>query len=198
MGELIDGLKTALPGLFASDDYRSQLRAVDEEAKEQQEQAFENLRKRAEAENIAIMRTPMGFALAPTQDGNVIQPDVFSAMRDVDKQHIEGIIAELQGGLERVMREMPAIDKKRRDRIRKVNEDLASATISASVAVLRQRFADHKLSVLVKKLFRPISGHPRPLERNRNRPCAQGRTFSAGGDARTGGSRAALRGRGAG
>ncbi len=144
MDELIDDLKTALPGLFDSDDYRTRLRAIDEEAKEQQEQAFEALRKRAEAENIGIMRTPMGFALAPTRDGNVIQPDVFNAMHEADRKRIEGVIAELQGELERVLREMPAIDKKRRDRIRKVNEELASATISASIAVLRQRFADHK------------------------------------------------------
>ena len=144
MDELIDDLKSALPGLFDSDDYRTRLRAIDDEAKEEQEQAFENLRQRAEAESITIMRTPMGFALAPTRDGTVIQPDVFNAMHEEDKKRIEAVIAELQGELEHVLRELPAIDKRRRDRIRKVNEELASATIGASIAVLRQRFAKHR------------------------------------------------------
>ncbi len=142
MDELIDDLKTALPGLFESEDYRNRLRAIDEDAKEQQEQAFETLRKHAEAEDIAIMRTPMGFALAPTRDGNVIQPEVFNAMHEADRKRIEGVIAELQKELEAVLREIPAIDKERRDRIRKINEDMASAVIGASVAAVRERFTD--------------------------------------------------------
>ena len=130
--------------MFESDDYRTRLRVIDEEAKEQPEQAFETRRKRAEAEDIALMRTPMGFALAPTRDGNVIQPDVFNAMHETGRKRIEGVVVELQGELEWVLREMPAIDKRRRDRIRKVNEELASATIGTSIAVLRQCFADQK------------------------------------------------------
>lgn len=142
MDELIDDLKTALPGLFDSDDYRNRLRAIDEDAKERQEQAFENLRKQAESENIAILRTPMGFALAPTRDGNVIPPDAFNAMQEDDRKRIEGVIADLQKQLEAVLREIPIIDKERRDRIRKINEDMASTTIAAAIAAVRDQFSE--------------------------------------------------------
>lgn len=141
MDELIDDLKTALPGLFDSDDYRNRIRAINEEAKEQQERAFEGLRTAAEAENIAILRTPMGFALAPTRDGSVIPPEAFNALEPDEKHRIESVIERLQKDLEEVLRQMPMIDKKRRDQTRAVNAELASATISTSVAALRERFA---------------------------------------------------------
>ncbi len=149
MEELIDDLKSALPGLFETEDYRNRLRSIEGDAKEQQDQAFEALRKSAEAENIAIMRTPMGFALAPVKDGNVIQPEEFNALDEAEKKHVEGVIAGLQGELEEVLRKVPAIEKTRRDRIRDMNTKLASATISASVAATADEFRD----------FQPILDH---------------------------------------
>lgn len=140
MEELIDDLKLALPALFETEDYRNRLRAINDEAKQEQEQAFEALRTAAEAENIAILRTPMGFALAPVKDGNVIPPDDFNALDEKEKKRVEAVIAGLQGELETVLGKMPVIDKKRRDRIRSVNTKLASSTIAASVAAAAGQF----------------------------------------------------------
>lgn len=142
MEELIDDLKSALPGLFETEDYRNRLRSINEEAKEQQDRAFDALRTAAEAEDIAILRTPMGFALAPVKDGNVIQPDEFNALDDQEKKRVESVIAGLQGELETVLGKMPVIDKKRRDRIRGMNVKLASSTIAASVAATRDQFKE--------------------------------------------------------
>lgn len=141
MDELIDDLKLALPGLFETEDYRNRLRAINDEAKQEQDQAFEALRTAAEAENIAIMRTPMGFALAPVKDGNVIPPDDFNALDETEKKRVEAVIAGLQGELETVLGKMPVIDKKRRDRIRSMNAKLASSTIAASVAATAGQFS---------------------------------------------------------
>lgn len=141
MEELIDDLKLALPGLFETEDYRNRLRAINDEAKQEQDQAFEALRAAAEAENIAILRTPMGFALAPVKDGNVIPPEDFNALDETEKKRVEGVIAGLQGELETVLGKMPVIDKKRRDRIRGMNTKLASSTIAASVAATAGQFS---------------------------------------------------------
>ena len=127
MGDLIDDLKTVIPSLFETDDYRNRLRAITEESGKQNEEAFEKLNEKAEKQGIAILRTPMGFALAPVRDGNVIKPEAFNALDKSERERIEGVIEELQKELEKVLRTIPAIEKARRDRIRELNAELASS-----------------------------------------------------------------------
>ncbi|MCP4998676.1 MAG: AAA family ATPase [Hyphomicrobiales bacterium] len=142
MEELIDDLKIALPSLFETEDYRNRLRAINDEAKEQQEQAFEILRSKAGAENIAILRTPMGFAFAPTKDDKVIEPEVFNTLDKAERERIEGVIETLQHELETVLRNMPVIEKQRRDSTRSLNAELASSTVSTSVATTAAQFEE--------------------------------------------------------
>lgn len=80
MAELIDDLSSAIPAMFESEDYRNRRKGIDDEFETAQEKAFETLRAKAQAENIAILRTPMGFALAPLANGQVIKPDAFNAL----------------------------------------------------------------------------------------------------------------------
>jgi predicted ATP-dependent protease len=140
MDDLIDELKAVIPSLFETEDYRNRLRAITEEGQKQNDEAFEELNKKAEAENIAILRTPMGFALAPVKDGNVIKPEVFNALDEAERERIEGVIERLQEDLEAVLRNIPEIEKNRRDRIREINTELASSAVGTSVAAIAAQF----------------------------------------------------------
>ncbi len=140
MGDLIDDLKTVIPSLFETEDYRNRLRAITEESGKQNEEAFEKLNEKAEKQGIAILRTPMGFALAPVRDGNVIKPEAFNALDKSERERIEGVIEELQKELEKVLRTIPAIEKARRDRIRELNAELASSAVGTAVAAIAAQF----------------------------------------------------------
>ena len=86
MAELVDDLSSAIPAMFESEDYRNRRKGIDDEFETAQQNGFESLRKKAQAENIAILRTPMGFALAPLVNGQVIKPDVFNALPAAERQ----------------------------------------------------------------------------------------------------------------
>ena len=154
MEDLIDDLKSAIPSLFETEDYQNRLRAIGEEGQKAQEEAFEDLRQKAEAEDIAILRTPMGFALAPVRDGNVIKPEVFNALDKAERDRIEGIINRLQKDLEAVLRQIPEIEKKRRDSIRAINSELASSAVGASVSAIARQFEE----------IEPILSHLKEVE----------------------------------
>ena len=140
MGDLVDDLKIALPSLFETEDYRNRLGAINDEAKEGQEESFEAVQTKAASENIAILRTPMGFAFAPVKEDKVIEPEEFNALDKAERERIEGVIETLQQELEAVLRNMPVIEKQRRDRIRALNVELASATVSTAVATVAEQF----------------------------------------------------------
>ncbi|MCC2113252.1 MAG: AAA family ATPase, partial [Hyphomicrobiales bacterium] len=142
MVELIDDLRITVPGQFETDDYRSRRRVIDEEFEGSQQGAFESLREKAAAENIAILRTPMGFALAPLRDGKVIKPEEFEALPEDERTRIQATLETLNGELEEVIHQLPRIEKDRRNRIRELNAEIAEISIGSSIAATAEKFVD--------------------------------------------------------
>ncbi len=141
MKDMVDDLRVAIPALFQSDEYREKRRAIDAEFEESQEQAFEGLREKAEANDVAILRTPMGFGLVPTADGQIIKPEGFNALPKGQREAIEKKIADLQGDLEHVLERLPLLEKEHRDRIRHLNADLAGTVVDTSIKAVADKFA---------------------------------------------------------
>lgn len=141
MAALIDDLAVAIPALFESEDYRNRRRALDEEFESAHEEAFDDLKGKAKAQSIAILRTPMGFALAPTQDDQVIKPEVFNDLSSDDRAAIQAKIESLQGDLEKVLQQLPRFEKDRRDKIRKLNAELAGMTVGLSIQDVVRQFS---------------------------------------------------------
>jgi lon-related putative ATP-dependent protease len=141
MAELIDDLGSAIPAIFESDDYRARRKSIDDAFEAAQEALFNALRAKAEAQSIAILRTPMGFALAPVSGGQVVKPEVFNAQPEEVREKIATQISALQEELEQVLRSLPKLEKERRDKIRKLNAELAEVAVDQSIGEIRTRLA---------------------------------------------------------
>lgn len=141
MNELVDDLRSSIPALFEQEDYRNRRRALDERFEESQAHAFEDVRREAAAASIAIVRTPMGFALAPVRDGQVMKPEEFNALGEDERAKIEEKIQSLQKELEEVLQKMPRLEKERRDALRQLNEEFAERAVAASIDEIAARFA---------------------------------------------------------
>src|SRR5581483_12008525 len=107
------------------EDYQARRSAVDQAFQSKQQAAFSALHEKAAAKNIAILRTPMGFALGPLQDGKIVPPDEFSTWPEGKRHEIQEVIQGLEKELEQVVRQMPRLEMDRRDEIRKLNRDTA-------------------------------------------------------------------------
>jgi lon-related putative ATP-dependent protease len=142
MRELVDDLKTALPAVFQSEDYQARRGAIDQAFQSKQQAAFSALHEKAAAKSIAIVRTPMGFALAPMQDGKIVPPDEFGAWPDSKRHEVQEIIQGLEKELEQVVRQIPRLEMERRDEIRKLNRDTARFAVGQSIDEARSKFND--------------------------------------------------------
>ena len=69
---LIDELRSTIPAAFESDDYRARKQVIEDEVKERQGKAFEELRRKAQEKGIAVVRTPTGIVFAPMKDGEIL------------------------------------------------------------------------------------------------------------------------------
>ena len=138
----LDELRSVLPALFESEDYQVRRRAIDEQFRSGQEEALEALNTKAQAQNIAILRTPTGFTMAPMHEGKVVKPEVFNALPEAMRKEVEHKIEALQKDLEAILERMPKADKKRRADLSVLNEDVAKRAVNEALDDLMASFSD--------------------------------------------------------
>jgi lon-related putative ATP-dependent protease len=140
--DLIEELKAALPAVFESEDYQK-LRAAAEQAIQAKGQvAFAALNEKARAKNIAILRTPAGFTLAPLRDGKIVPPEEFNAWSQDEQLVAQQAIESLEKDLEDTLRVMPRLEKEQRDAVGTLERETARSAMEHPVAPLKAAFAD--------------------------------------------------------
>lgn len=142
MERVVDYLRTAIPALFESEEYRTRIGAINESFSKRQEQAFKELGDEAEQQEIVLLRTPEGFAFAPTHNHEVIPPDEYKKLPDEEKKRVEAAIATLQDRLERLLRHMPQWRKERSEEIKHLNREIILSVVEQLINELRTRYAD--------------------------------------------------------
>jgi len=130
---VIDELRSTLPATFEGEDYQARRRAIEEEFRTGQEEAFEVLNKRAMEQNIAIVRTPTGFVMAPTHEGKIVKPEVFNTLPEAMRKEVETRIETLQKELEQILERMPKSEKVRRQRVSELNTEVATVVVSEAL-----------------------------------------------------------------
>lgn len=142
MAQAIDQLADALPAAFAADDYELRRRTIEEEFRFSREDALEALRREAESQNIALLRTPAGIAVAPVLEGKVVKTDVFNSVPEALRREVETKIAALEAEIEAILTERPEAEKARRERLAALNEQAAGRHVRAALQDLRAEFAE--------------------------------------------------------
>jgi lon-related putative ATP-dependent protease len=138
----IDELRATLPAAFEAEEYQARRRAIDESFRSGQEEAFEALNRKAMGQNIAIMRTPTGFAMAPTHEGKVVKPEIFNQLPEAMRKDVEAKIEALQKELEAILEQVPRVDKARRGQLTTLNTELGAITVRAALDDLMAAFGD--------------------------------------------------------
>ena len=142
MALAIDQLADALPAAFAADDYDLKRRTIEEEFRFSREDALEALRREAELQNIALLRTPAGIAVAPVLEGKVVKNDVFNNLPEALRREVQTKIAALEAEIEAILAERPDAEKERRARLATLNEQVAGRHVRAALDDLKSEFAE--------------------------------------------------------
>lgn len=138
----LDELRGVLPVRFEADDYQTRRRAIDEQMRSGSEEALEALNKKAQVQNIALLRTPTGFAMAPMHEGKVVKPEVFNALPEGMRRDVEAKIAVLEKELAAILERLPMLEKKRRQQLSELNEEIATTAVRDALMELHAAFSD--------------------------------------------------------
>ncbi len=140
MAVLIDELQTSIPAVFESDEYLTRRKTIEEAVTAQQQQRFKTLQDKAREQDVTIIRTPAGFAVAPAPEGKVLEPEVFNDLPEEARKKFQEVIERIQIELQEVLQEVPKVDKERREKVRQLNQGLAQVSVSQAIIHLDESF----------------------------------------------------------
>lgn len=141
---LIDNLKSAMPAVFEGEDYQERRGAIENEFKQSQEKALEELAEKARGEGLGLGRTPQGFAIFPVHNGEPVKPEVFQKWPQDQREKVQEKIRVLQEELQDIMQSIPRLDKTRRESVRNLNRQLAQIAVDRAMEELFAEFGGHE------------------------------------------------------
>ncbi|MHC4952582.1 MAG: AAA family ATPase [Planctomycetota bacterium] len=145
LAQLVEEAGAAMRKVFESEDYRTRRDAVEREVREKQAQALEEVRRHAQERGVDIIETPSGFGIVPVKEGEAISPDEFESLSDEERQRLAQATEEMGEELKEKLRRMPTTSLRMRERIRRLDHDVAVFAIGNLIDQLLhkyQRFPD--------------------------------------------------------
>lgn len=90
MENMIREARNALKAAFESEEYQNRVQSVEQELKERQQNAFEEVNEKAKQKGLTIVRTPSGIAFAPLKEnGEVMPPDEYQQLPEDQRKKYE-------------------------------------------------------------------------------------------------------------
>ena len=140
--DLIEEMRLAIPAAFEGDDYRNQLRAIEEETQAKVEEQWSTLNDQAAKEGVAVMQTPTGYVLAPIVDDKVVGDKEFSKLPEKRRKQIQAAIEHLSDDLQARIEMMPKIRKEHRERVKELDQEVTAHAVNVLLNDLRQKYRE--------------------------------------------------------
>jgi lon-related putative ATP-dependent protease len=160
MDRLIDDLRIAIPSAFEGEEYRTHRQSIEDEFKVRGESSLEGLQKEAAEQNVAIVRTQMGLAVAPTKGGEIIKPEEFEKLSDEDKAKYTSSMEEVQKKLQDALSQMPAWEKEHREQVRDLGRQLTEFIVGHLMETLHKKYEKNiPVATYLKEVHKDIVDH---------------------------------------
>ena len=141
VADAVEMLSVTIPAAFDGDSYKVARLALDEELRSGHDGAIDGLKRKAAAQNIGLLRTPQGYAVAPMHEGRVVQPEVLKALPGSLKSDVEAKLATFQGELAAVLKDRTSLQQAFRTRLRDLDREVAALAVTAALGDAGKAFA---------------------------------------------------------
>jgi predicted ATP-dependent protease len=138
----IDKARAAFSRYLKSEEHRISLDLLEEDMRYRSERAVEPVRRRAEAQNIAVVKSLDGYVLAPMHEGRVVRSDVFRALPESLKRNVEAKITALEDELQSIVSELPEAEFEASEKHNALVRQTALRAIRPGLAVIRRSYSE--------------------------------------------------------
>lgn len=142
MQRFVAELPKAITAGFESDEHRHVAEAIVEEFRLREENALSELGKLTSDQGVALMRSPQGFFFSPMKGEEVLTPEEFEKLSDVEKERLEKLMEENREKLQKLMQNFPRWRRERQTKLKETASKTLSMAVSHLVDELREKFHD--------------------------------------------------------
>jgi len=166
IARLVEELRTAITSALETDEYRQRHQQIHDEFNTRRDQALEDLRTRAAERDVALIRTPLGLALAPIRDGQVVDADAFQQLPEAERQRIRAAIDEFERELERILHAVPKWHRESHEKLRALKRAATKAAAEALVDDLKKDYeTEADVQAHLAALEQDVIDHPEDFRR---------------------------------
>ncbi len=140
MNRLVEEVRNALKAAFESEAFQNRAQSIQEEFREKQQHALEELQEEAREHNLTTHRTPQGLVFAPVRNGETLSPQEFQELPEDERKKIESAVEELQKLSQRMFQSTPAWEREARDKIRDLNREVTRYAVKPLIDELRGQY----------------------------------------------------------
>jgi len=141
LDKLIDELITALPAMFRGEEYRSRRGGLEKAFNAAEKKLVEEMEEAAEAQGIAFIRAPDGFAFTALRDGEPIPFAEIDKLDDEAQGVFEAAVEALQEPLGDMLTRLEALQRDTDDKVDALDHALSGALVAARIEKLKARWA---------------------------------------------------------
>ncbi len=144
MEKLVEDLQAAITQAFEGERYEKERRSIAQRVGEQQEAKLEELNKKAEKQDIMIVRTPAGLAFAPkgSQPGEPMSREDYDALPPEKRKSIDDALEKLNEELQGIMRLVRQDERGGRDAMRELDQKVAEYAARHLIDETCERWCD--------------------------------------------------------
>lgn len=140
--ELIENLEQAISSVFESDDYEQRRDELLKEFREERQQEIAKFEHEAEEAGFAIGRGPGGLVVAPAREGEVLEPQEYSALPKEERDALDKKRIELQDRLLDILRRGHRREKETRDQVKQLDRETVSFASAHLIEELVEKYED--------------------------------------------------------
>ncbi|MFZ5956543.1 Lon protease family protein [Pseudomonas knackmussii] len=138
---LVRRLIVALPAAFDSAEYRSAVQGIKDKFKNREDQLFGDVEAAAKEAGIVLLRTPAGFTLAPTKDGEVMDAEAFGKLPESERRQIDEHTEQISQLLRQTVQQVAQASRDHDLQIEQLNQAVARATVDRQFNHLAGQYA---------------------------------------------------------
>jgi predicted ATP-dependent protease len=140
IARLVEELRTAISAALETEEYRRQRQQIHDGFQARRDQALEDLRRRAADYQIALIRTPLGWALAATRNGEVIDPNAFEKLAENERRRIREVLERFEAELEALLHAVPKWHRESQAKIRELLQAVTKAAVGPLIEDLKKPY----------------------------------------------------------
>jgi lon-related putative ATP-dependent protease len=141
MDRLVEDLRPAITSVLEGEDYQRRRQALEEEMKARPRQTFEDIQSQAQRDGLDVIHTPAGLSVVAMRDGAVLSEEEFAKLPDAERETIRAKVKELEGALEKMVRQLPRWVREHHDRLRDLRREVTALAAGHLVDEVRRSHA---------------------------------------------------------